>query len=221
MRGRVRWLGDGNAIAVLALWLICGVAGATDVRVVGLFHDKAFVVVDGAKPRMMSAGQTLGAVRLISATSDAAVFEIDGKRRTLTTGGQVIIGSYAPSSKPTVTLNADSGGHYYADGSINGIPIRFLVDTGATMVSMGVSDARRIGINYLQGQRGISNTANGPAVVYRVKLNTVKVGSITLNNVDGLVHESANMPFALLGMSFLNRLDLKREQEQLTMTLRY
>lgn len=188
---------------------------------VGLFPGKALVVIDGGKPKMMTPGQSRGSVRLVSATSDAAVFDIDGKRRTLTTGGQAIIGNYSAGNKPSVVLNADSRGHYYAEGNINGVPMRFLVDTGATMVSLGISDARRAGIDYLRGQRGYSDTANGTAVVYRVKLNSVKVGNITINNVDGVVHESSDMPFALLGMSFLNRLDLRHEREQLTMTQRY
>lgn len=201
--------------------MICAAAHATEVQVVGLFTGKAIVVVDGGKPRTLSAGQSVGNVKLISASSESAVIEIDGKRRTVTTGGQVVMGGYAKSAKPTVTLSADLGGHYYAEGAINGIPMRFLVDTGATMVSLGASDARRLGINFRQGERGISNTANGPAVVYKVKFNTVKVGNITLNGIDGLVHESADMPFALLGMSFLNRLELRHDREQLTMTQRY
>lgn len=222
MRRFLVFAGTPHRIAVFVLGLaIVGVAYAAEVQVVGLFSGKAIVVVDGGKPRTLSVGQSLGNVKLISATSEAAVIEVDGKRRTLTTGGQVAMGGYTKSAKPTVIIPADHGGHYYAEGAINGIPMRFLVDTGATMVSLGASDARRLGINYLQGERGYSNTANGPAVVYKVKFNTVKVGAITLNGIDGLVHESADMPFALLGMSFLNRLELKHDREQLTMTQRY
>ena len=162
-----------------------------------------------------------GKVKLVSATSEAAIFEIEGKRQTLTMGAQAISNAYKTAGRPTVVLNADSAGHYLTEGSVNGVPIRFIVDTGATMVSLGMSDARRIGVNYLSGQRGYSTTANGPAPVYKVKLNAVKVGTITLSNVDGLVHESADMPFALLGMSFLNRLEMKNEGSRLTLTQRF
>jgi aspartyl protease family protein len=161
------------------------------------------------------------AVRLVSATSEAAVMEIDGKRRSLGVGSQVISGNYATSSQPSVVLNADMAGHYYAEGSINGGPIRFMVDTGASMVSIGQSDARRLGIQYLSGERGMSNTANGLAPVYHVKLGEVRLGAITLRNVDGLVHESNDMPFALLGMSFLNRVDMRHSGQQLTLTRRF
>lgn len=181
------------------------------------------VVVDGSRPRTYNVGDTFaaGKVKLVSATSEAAIFEIEGKRQTLTMGAQAISNAYKTAGRPTVVLNADSAGHYLTEGSVNGVPIRFIVDTGATMVSLGMSDARRIGVNYLSGQRGYSTTANGPAPVYKVKLNAVKVGTITLSNVDGLVHESADMPFALLGMSFLNRLEMKNEGSRLTLTQRF
>lgn len=198
-------------------------ADALELHVVGLFSGKAMVVVDGGRPKTYNVGDSFagGKAKLLSATSESAVFEIDGKRQTLTMGGQAISNSYKATGRPTVTLNADSRGHYLTEGAVNGVPIRFMVDTGATLVSLGLSDARRIGVNYLSGQRGYSNTANGPAPVYKVKLASVKIGTITLTNIDGLVHESSDMPFALLGMSFLNRLELRHEGAQLTMTQRF
>jgi aspartyl protease family protein len=214
---------------VVAVWRLLALllsaaadgVGATEVQVVGLFSDKALVRIDGGRPTLISVGQKVGAVRLVSATSEAAVMEIDGKRRSLGVGSQVISGNYATSSQPSVVLNADMAGHYYAEGSINGGPIRFMVDTGASMVSIGQSDARRLGIQYLSGERGMSNTANGLAPVYHVKLGEVRLGAITLRNVDGLVHESNDMPFALLGMSFLNRVDMRHSGQQLTLTRRF
>ena len=207
------------------LWLMATTsAQATDVAVVGLFPGKAMISIDGAKPRMLSAGETGAAnVKLISATSDAAVIEINGKRQTLTLGEGVtrITGNYAVSGRPKVVLNADKSGHYLTTGSINGGSAKFLVDTGATLVSLGLSDARRLGIQYLQGERGYSETANGTAPVYRVKLDSVTVGGITLNNIDGVVHDGSDMPYVLLGMSFLGRLELKHEGQTLTMMQRY
>jgi aspartyl protease family protein len=94
------------------------------------------------------------------------------------------------------------------------------VDTGASLISMGVSDARRIGLNYLQGQPGLSNTANGVVQVYRVKLDTVRLGDITLNNVDAVVHGS-DMPWVLLGMSFLNRVQMSRAGDELKLVKRF
>ena len=105
-------------------------------------------------------------------------------------------------------------------GQINGGTVRMLLDTGATMIGISAADAIRLGIDYKRGQPGMVNTANGTAPVYRVILNTVKVGDIELNQVEALVQETG-LPFALLGMSFLNRTEMRREGEQMTLTKRF
>ena len=135
-------------------------------------------------------------------------------------GSNALGGNASTNGASRVTLIADARGHFVTTGSINGATVTFLVDTGATMVSMGITDARRIGLNYLAGERGMSRTANGAARVYRVKLDSVKVGDISLSNVDALVHE-ADMPWVLLGMSFLNRLEMTRQGDDLTLVKRY
>jgi len=196
-------------------------AHAVDVTVVGLTNGKAILTINGGRPRMLSIGQVgPEGVKLLGASADEAVLEIDGKRRTLTMG-QGISTSFASTGRSKVVLNADITGHYLTTGTINGGQVKFLVDTGATMVSLGISDARRLGIDYLKGERGTSNTANGVATVYHVKLDSVRVGTINMTNVDGVVHDSADMPFVLLGMSFLGRLELRHEGQTLTMLQRF
>lgn len=176
----------------------------------------------GGKLRVLRDGESpIKGITLIKATPESALFEINGKRMSLALGtSQLSRGQSIFNASSSVTLVADSRGHFMTTGSINGALVQFLVDTGATLISMGVNDARRIGVNYLQGERGTTRTANGVARVYRVKLDTVKLGDITLNNVDALVHES-EMPFVLLGMSFLNRVEMRREGTDLTLTKRY
>lgn len=193
-----------------------------EINVVGLSSGKAVVVLGGGKPRVLRDGDTLSTgIKLIKATPETALFEINGKRRSLALGTSQLSNARSTfTASSSITLVADARGHFLTTGTINGVMVQFLVDTGATMVSMGVADARRIGINYLEGQRGQTHTANGIAAVYRVKLDTVKLGDITLNNVDALVHE-AEMPFLLLGMSFLNRVEMRREGTDLTLTKRY
>lgn len=199
----------------------CAAAGATDVNVIGLTSGKAVVTINGGKARTLNAGE-IGPdkVKLISATTDAAVFEIGGQRQTLRIG-QSISANYAPAGVATVTLAADGRGHFAPDGSINGRPVKFLVDTGATMISMSNEEAKRLGIDYLQGETGYSSTANGVVAVYHIKLDTVKVGDILLNNVDGLVHEGNNLDIVLLGMSFLNRVEMRRDGGNMTLIKRY
>jgi aspartyl protease family protein len=197
--------------------------GEVEVNVVGLSSGKAVVTFGkGGKPRVLRDGESLAnGVKLIKATPELALFEINGKRRSLALGSSQLSNARSIfTASSSVTLVADLRGHFMTTGSINGAMVQFLVDTGATMISMGITDARRIGVNYLEGERGQTRTANGVARVYRIKLDTVKLGDITLNNVDALVHET-EMPFVLLGMSFLNRVEMKREGTDLTLTKRY
>ena len=192
---------------------------AASVSVVGLFKDKAIVSINGSSPRMMATGQQVQSVKLVSANSDSAVFEVDGKRRSLGMG-QSFSPSAGAAGRPTVVLAADGRGHFASIGSINGHSVQFLVDTGATSVAMSANDARRMGVDYKSGQMTGVSTANGVIPAWRVSLNSVQLGGITLYGVEGLVLET-HMPVALLGMSFLNRTDMKREGQTLTLTLRY
>ena len=191
------------------------------VTLVGLFPGKAVVVIDSASPRTISVGQkTIEKVTLLQTDKASAVFEIDGKKQTLQIGEHFAAAS-AGSAAAGVVLAGDERGHFFANGQINGKSLRFLVDTGATMVSISASFARNAGIDYRKGQLALVNTANGQATVYRLKLDSVKVGDITLLNVDGLVHEGAGLDVALLGMSFLNRMEMKRDGVQMVLTKRY
>ena len=209
-----------NVTAIIVALLTCP-AAAQEVSVLALFEGKALLAVDGGKPRTVRAGETYAGVKLISANSEEAVVSVNGKRQRLKLGEGIYSTASVPSGHVTVTLNSDGSGHFITSGSINGAAMKFLVDTGATMVSMGLEDARRSGVNYLAGTRGHSQTANGITPVYKVKLGSVRLGDITLNDVDGLVHENNSLPLVLLGMSFLGQLEMRREGNSLTLTKRY
>jgi aspartyl protease family protein len=198
-------------------------AGATDIHVVALTAGKAVVSINGGRPRALVAGQVSHeGVKLISADSASATFEVDGQRRTLGPGegAAVATTSFGPGGD-RVTLTADSRGHFVTTGVVNGVSLRFLVDTGATSIVLSSAEARRIGINYLAGVRSFSQTANGVVSVYNVKLDSVRVGDITLNSVDASVIEGDRLPIALLGMSFLNRMEMRRDGTTLTLIRRY
>jgi len=195
-------------------------AFAADVTLVGLIGAKAIVVIDGGAPRTLAPGQkSAEGVVLLGTEKEAASFEIEGKKRTLRMGQAY--SAAARAGRQNVTLSADTRGHFVTMGSINGGSVRFLVDTGATFVSLAASEARRLGIDYRQGQRGQVQTANGAAVAYRVKLDTVSIGDIEVNNVDAVVSESDTSGVTLLGMSFLNRMEMKRDGQSMTLTRRY
>lgn len=206
---------------VASLLLLSTPAWALDVSVVALFPGKAMLVVDKGKPRTLRAGETWAGVTLVSASSNEAVISINGKQQRLHIGEGVYSALSVQSDHATVVLAADRNGHFVSSGNINGAAVRFLVDTGATMVAMGVEEARRAGVNYLAGERGYSQTANGVTPVYKVKLNEVTLGDITLRDVTGVVHENSAIPVVLLGMSFLGKLELRREGDTLTLIKRY
>ena len=150
---------------------------AADVTLVGLIGAKAIVVIDGGAPRTLTPGQkTAEGVVLLGTEKDAASFEIDGRKRSLRMGQAY--SAAARGGRQNVTLSADARGHFVTTGSINGGSVRFLVDTGATFVALPAAEAKRLGIDYLQGERGRMQTANGVAVAYRVKLDTVRIGDI-------------------------------------------
>ena len=208
-----------TTLIILTGWLACTSAWAASVSVVGLFKDKAIVTIDGSKPRTLSVGQTVQGVKLISADSGSASFDVDGKRRTLSMG-QSFAGGAVASDRQSVSLTADARGHFAAAGSLNGYPVSFLVDTGATSIAINAAEARRMGLDYKAGQAVGVGTAAGVVPAWRVKFNTVKVGSITLNQVEGMVLETG-LSVPLLGMSFLNRMEMRRDGQTMTLTQRY
>lgn len=202
---------------LLCAWSIGALAA--DVALVGLLPGKALVVIDGGKRQTLAVGAaTAEGVKLLALESGAAVFEIDGKARRVALGQSVV--STPGAERPATTLIADARGHFVVPGSINGVGMRFLVDTGATFISLGAADARRARIDAAKGTPGMTMTANGPARVWRVRLESVKLGSITLRDVDASVHEQ-DMPVVLLGMSFLNRMEIHRDGSSMTLTQRY
>ncbi len=194
-------------------------AQAADISVIGLFPGKAVLVIDGRSPKTYSVGNTVtSGIKLVDVNETTATFDANGKKQKIDIGGHV--NRIAPSTGSTVTLQADARGHFVVQGQINGGVARMLVDTGATLVAIPAADAIRMGIDYKKGQPGYVNTANGVAPVYQVRLNSVKVGDIVLNQVDGLVQESG-LPYILLGMSFLNRTEMRRDGDQMVLTKRY
>lgn len=194
-------------------------AAAADISVVGLFPNKAVLVVDGAAPKTYSVGNTItDGVRLIASDRSGATIEADGKRQTIAIGEYV--NRHVSDQRESVTLQADARGHYMVQGQINGSMVQMLLDTGATLVAIPAAEAARLGINYRKGRISYLSTANGVVRAYRVALDTVKVGDIELNQVDAVVQEQG-LPFILLGMSFLNRTAMRREGQQMVLTRRY
>ena len=203
----------------LMLGLIAGGAGAQDVGLAGIVGSKAMLMINGGEPQSVAVGQSLDGVKVLSVQGDQVVVEIGGKKRPLRVG-QHAIGAAAADGSGKVIMTADNQGHFYTTGTVNGVSVRFLVDTGATMISLGANDARRIGLDFNRGQKGMTQTANGQSVVSKIQLDSVRIGDVTLHNVDALIHQT-EMPMALLGMSFLNRMEMQRDGSTRTLRKRF
>ena len=193
----------------------------TKVNVVGLFTNKAVIMVNGGKPKTLSVGQTSEGVKLMAADSKTATLQIEGKTKQLEMGQAVSVGGDASSAASNVTLYADTQGHFVSDCLINGASLKFLLDTGATTVALNSGDAKFANIDYKSGQPVQISTANGIVTAYRVTIASLKIGNIALSQVEASVLEGGSPSIVLLGMSALNRLDMKRQDIALTLTKKY
>jgi aspartyl protease family protein len=190
-----------------------------NIVILGLFKDKVIFNLEN-KQYSLSPGESVGdKIRLISADSNMAIFEIEGDQKRYTLGGHIgsSFNKYVPEK--IATIAPDQNGMYWVNGSINKFQTRFLVDTGATVISMNRHSATRFGIDYkIIGNKAISNTAAGPDTVYLVNLASVKVGDIELNNVAAAVHDSDYPDVILLVNSFLKNVSIKREGQLLQLS---
>jgi len=208
-------------IALLAL-LACSLpAAAAGVALIGLIGDKAAVLaLDGGDPKTVKVGQTWNGITVLSVEKGSATIEFEGKKRVLQIG-QHYRKAATSTNRESVTLAADTRGHFFTDAMINGVPMRFLVDTGASAVVLSAGDAMRLGIDWRKGQRVTLQTANGATAGYLVRFDSLRVGAIELTNVEGVVLEKGPGPVGLLGMSFLNRVEMKRDGQVMTLIRRF
>jgi aspartyl protease family protein len=112
-----------------------------------------------------------------------------------------------------VKLKRNRMGHYVATGLINGQTVTFLLDTGATNVSVPAHLARGLGLS--AGQAYMASTANGNVTVYQTKINKLDLGSITLNDVNASINPGMQNDEVLLGMSVLKHLEFTQRGDWL------
>jgi aspartyl protease family protein len=197
-----------------ALLLACSLAAAQTVTFNGAMGDRALLVIDG-QAKTVAIGASVQGVRLLGLSGDEARVEFGGRSTQLRIGTPVSMGGAAPSAGgQEIVLSAGTGGHFFANGAINGKAVRFLVDTGATTVSMSQYDADQIKLDYRNGQRVPMNTANGTVPAHVVSLNSVRIGDVVVYNVAATVIPGS-MEHVLLGNSFLSRFQLKRDNDTL------
>ena len=188
-------------------------ASAQNVTLSGsLGTSKALLVIDG-QPHTLAAGASIKGVTLRRIGDGEVEVQVSGRTSLLRLGAPVHLGSGGAAAASTeIVIPAGPGGHFTADGSINGKAVHFMVDTGATAIAMSQSEATRIGLDWQRGRRGISHTAGGTVPVHGVNLTSVKLGDIEVFNVDAVI-VPAEMPMVLLGNSFLSRFSMRRDSD--------
>lgn len=192
---------------------------AQSVALTGVLGSKALLVVNGLPPKAVGSGENYQGVTLVSVGRDEAVIEVARQRQTLHLGdAPVRSGSSQPhgGSGSTVVLTADGRGHFKSNGTINGQQMNFVVDTGATLVSISRADADRMGIAYQNGRPLIMGTANGQTQGWGLKLNSVRVGDVEVYGVDAVVTPTP-MPYVLLGNSFLDHFQMHKVNDQMVL----
>ena len=202
-----------NLISITTLLFLSVNSYAVEkITVKGLFKNKAIMTIDG-KQRLLKQGQTSPeGVTLISANSKEAIVEINGEQQSLKLGEGISSSFKSTTAKKTITIVPNSNGMYFVNGSINDFQVEFVVDTGATVISMNRNQAKRIGLKYkLEGKPSQSYTANGIAEIYVMTLKKVKIGDIEIRDVRASIHDSEHPAVILLGNSFLSKVDMQRE----------
>ena len=196
------------------------VSSVSSVSLAGRMGDRALLVVNG-QPHTVALGGTVAGVRLLRWSGDEAEVEVAGARSRLRVGGTPaqIGAARAPAAAREIVMTASSGGHFTPAGAINGQAVRFVVDTGATLVSMGKDEALRLNLDLSGARNGVSQTANGPVAVQIVVLDRVRVGEVEINNVGAVVLPQP-LPFILLGNSFLSRFQMRRDNDVMRLELR-
>lgn len=188
-------------------------AAAQGVVLAGRMGERALLMVDG-QPRTLAAGQSAADVRFIRWQDDSAVVERDGAQYLLRLGATPsrLGGPAAASGGREIVIAAGPGGHFITAGSINGRSVRFMVDTGATVLALGRDEAERLGLDLSTARPALSETANGTVQVQMINLTRVRVGEVEVANVSAMV-VPAPMPYVLLGNSFLTRFQMRREND--------
>jgi len=205
-----------------AIALACALAalpaGAQDVTLHGMLGSKALLVVDGGRPQAVAVGQSWQGVELLSASGEHAVVRVGGQELALRIGRTPVhVQGPQPAASSHLTLYANMAGHFLAAGSINGQPVQFMVDTGASYVALGQAQAEQLKLDWRRGRPVRMHTANGETRGWLIQLERVRVGDVTAHGVEAVV-TPMGMPVVLLGNSFLNRFDMQRRGSQMLLS---
>ncbi len=212
-------------IVIVLLFSSPANADTPHIEISALFENKAMLLVDGEQILISVGENTPHGIKLIAADADAAVIEFQGKQHRYTLGNVI---------RETEKLTSDNNSSadiivyqgidtmFRTTGSINGYPVNFLVDTGASSIAISSQEAKRLGINYkLDGKPTWVSTASGVEQAAAVTIDRVTISGVTIRSVDGIVIEGNEPSVPLLGMSYLKRFKIINDGDMMRLKRKY
>jgi aspartyl protease family protein len=199
--------------------LLAAQALAADIVVEALLPGVAVMQIDGRRVTLR-AGQSEQGVRLVAADARAAVVEINGQQQRLRVS-QRISAQFSEPRERSVVIPRDDQMQYRTTVEINGVRVPAIVDTGANIVALNGRHARAVGIGADEGQPSQVQTAGSLVPARRVQLDSVNVGGIRVDAVAATVIDGEFPAVVLLGMSYLQHVELEDRAGVLTLKARW
>jgi aspartyl protease family protein len=191
-------------------------AQVASVTVEALLPNTAVLMINGQR-KTLKAGDSFQGVKLLSADASIAVLEINGERQRLGLNRNITTNYVAPERRQ-LDIPRNDRMQYITTGLINGRSIQVMVDTGANVVAMNGRQATALGINYQAGVPSKLETASSVIDAWMVNLQSVEVGGIRVENVRATVAEGDYPSTILLGMSFLQHVEMRERDGVLSLS---
>lgn len=211
----------------IGLVLVCHpVSGETlpHIEVIALFESKAVLRVNQEQILLSEGEISPHGIRLLEANAHKAVIEVGGKQLTYGLGSSVYstVAEETKVGAKEIYVYRDPDNLFRTTGSINGFPVNFLLDTGASSIVINAQQANRMGIKYKKSGTPIMvRTASGEEKAISVKFNKVTINGVTLRSIDGIVLEGTEPSTPLLGMSYLSRFDIQNSGNVIKLIKKY
>lgn len=209
---------------ILGLFLLAPMLASADdlnIDVVGLFKDTAVLVVNGKRELVRRGHRSPEGILLLTADSNKAVVEVNGRKLTLSLSGR-ISSRFKPFEGGSVSIPLNESGQFKSSGTVNNQPVNFLIDTGASVVAMNASEAKRLGIDYKKnGRLQAATTASGLVKTWAINLDSIQIGDIKVNNVPAAVLTGDYPQQVLLGMTFLRNVEIKQSAGLMVLKSKY
>ncbi|MDP5053488.1 MAG: TIGR02281 family clan AA aspartic protease [Congregibacter sp.] len=192
---------------------------AVDIVVEALFPGLAVMQIDGERVTLRE-GQRQNGVLLITADAQSALLELGGQEQRLRVS-QRISSQFSEPPPRSIAIPRNQQMQYLTNAEINNVRLAVIVDTGANIIALNSRDALAVGIAKDEGVAASVQTAGSIVAARKVLLDTVVVGGIRIDGVTATVIDGEQPSVALLGMSFLQHVDMQEQNGILTLRARW